>query len=96
MAADRDHPSAMSGQPDTELPPQAAMTGVVQPRGRAGVELRCLVCGHMFTAGRSDRSTRSRRCGPIDATNRRATDSVRHCSQQLVGGRSDRPYYDER
>lgn len=36
MATDRDRPAV-------------AMTGVVQPRGRNGLELRCLVCSLMYT-----------------------------------------------
>jgi predicted nucleic acid-binding Zn ribbon protein len=99
MATERDRPAQVSGQPDTELPPPVAMTGVVQPRGHAGVELRCLICGQMFTAKRRDRRTCSRQCGRIDAAARRDTESVRrcaHCGQPLETGRSDRRYCDVR
>lgn len=81
-------PAAVSGQPDAGMLP-VAMTGVVLPRGHAGIELRYLVCGRMFTA--------ARRCGRIDAATRRDTESVRrvtHCDQALEGGRSDRRYCD--
>ena len=102
MDADRDRPPAASGEMATDLPKPVAMAGVVQPRGRHGVELRCLVCGQLFTATRRDRRTCSPRCGRIDAATRRTARGAAgdrrcaHCGQRLVGGRSDRLYCDVR
>jgi len=102
MDADRDRPPTVSSQPATGLPSPAAMAGVVQPRGRDGVEIRCLVCGQLFTATRRDRRTCSPRCGRIDAATRRKSRGTpgnrrcAHCGRRLVGGRSDRRYCDVR
>jgi hypothetical protein len=42
------------------LPVATAMAGGIQPSGRGGVELPCLVCGKLFMAQRVDRRT----CSP--------------------------------
>jgi predicted nucleic acid-binding Zn ribbon protein len=56
------HGRDVTGQPAPGLPQAVAMAGVVQPRGPAGVELRCLACGAVFVAKRRDARTCSRRC----------------------------------
>lgn len=93
---DRDDPG-MAGQP--VLPRPVAMTGVVQPRGRDGVELRCLECGHKFVAKRRDARYCSRRCAamlwPSRAGGRTAA-GVRRCEEPscdtVLTGRSDRRF----
>jgi hypothetical protein len=54
------------------LPVAAAMAGGVQPRGRDGVELPCMVCGVLFTARRADRRTCSPACARRDRAGRTA------------------------
>jgi hypothetical protein len=64
------------------LPVAAAMAGGVQPRGRDGVELPCLVCGELFVARRGDRRTCSPACARRDRAGRAATrlqSSARNC-----------------
>jgi predicted nucleic acid-binding Zn ribbon protein len=93
----------MAGQPQPELPQPVAMAGVVQPRGLAGVELRCLACGVMFVANRRDKRTCSRRCAatlwPSRNKTRPAADG-RRCENTdcdtVLTGRSDQRFCGDR
>lgn len=94
--------AGVAGQP-TEWPMPMAMTGIVQPRGRDGVELRCLACGAVFVAKRRDARTCSRRCAarlwPSRDRSRPSAD-VRRCGDagcdEILAGRSDRRYCSDR
>jgi hypothetical protein len=88
-----DWPVAMA-----DLPVAAAMTGGVQPRGRDGVELPCLVCGELFTARRLDRRTCSPGCARRDRAGRAAARLQRvgraceGCSRMFAAGRADKRF----
>lgn len=87
----------VSGQ-DVGLPAPSVVAGVVQPRGRKGVELRCLVCGQVFEARRRDRRTCSDRCAHRDkAARRRAREEsdgrpCTGCGRTFLGGSVTRRY----
>lgn len=94
--------SGMTGQPP-EWPPPMAMTGIVQPRGRVGVELRCLACGAVFVAKRRDARTCSRRCAARLWPSRdrcRPSADVRRCEDvgcdTVLAGRLDRRFCSDR
>jgi predicted nucleic acid-binding Zn ribbon protein len=78
-----------------DLPVAAAMAGAVQPRGRDGVELPCLVCGEPFMARRVDRRTCSPGCASRDRAGRTAARLQRlgraceACGRMFVAGRAD-------
>jgi predicted nucleic acid-binding Zn ribbon protein len=80
------------------LPVAAAMAGGVQPRGRDGVELPCLVCGELFTALRADRRTCSPACARRDRAGRTAAKLQRigraceACGRVFVAGRADKRF----
>jgi hypothetical protein len=90
----------LAGQLMPELPPPVAMTGIVQPRGPGGVELRCLACGQVFVAKRRDARTCTRRCAATLWPSRdrpRQRPTIRRCEDescntQITGGRSDRRF----
>jgi hypothetical protein len=94
--------AGMAGQPPV-WPPPMAMTGIVQPRGRDGVELRCLACGAVFVAKRRDARTCSRRCAarlwPSRDGSRPSAD-FRRCEDvgcdTVLAGRADRRYCSDR
>jgi predicted nucleic acid-binding Zn ribbon protein len=84
------------------LPPSRAMAGGVQPRGRGGVELPCLVCGELFMALRVDRRTCSPACARRDRANRAAAKPEQYgracevCGRALVAGRADKRFCSSR
>jgi hypothetical protein len=90
----------LAGQPMPELLPPVAMTGIVQPRGPDGVELRCLACGQLFVAKRRDARTCTRRCAATLWPSRdrpRQRPTIRRCEDEscdtpITGGRSDRRF----
>lgn len=97
---DRDDPG-MTGQPLLLRP--VAMTGIVQPRGRHGVELRCLACGIVFVAKRRHTRACSRRCAARlwpSRSKARASAGVRRCEDPscdtVLTGRSDRRFCSDR
>jgi hypothetical protein len=98
----RDTPG-VTGQPLPVLPWPVAMTGVVQPRGRDGVELRCLACGLVFVAKRRDARSCSRRCAARlwpSRSEARTSTGVRRCEEPscdtVLTGRSDRRFCSHR
>ena len=80
------------------LPVAAAMAGGVQPSGRDGVELPCLVCGVLFMALRADRRTCSPACARRDRAGRTAARLQRigraceACGRMFVAGRADKRF----
>jgi hypothetical protein len=89
-------PSAKAG-----LPGAAAMTGGVQPRGRCGVGLRCLVCGDLFMARRVDRRTCSPVCARRDRADRaakleRSGRACEACGRLFMAGRADKRFCSSR
>ena len=89
--------TAQASWPPSGLPEPVAMAGVVQPRGRSGFALRCLVCGEWFVSGRRDRRTCSDTCRRKDAATRRAANAaedwglVRSFRQQAAKLLADQP-----
>jgi hypothetical protein len=67
------------------LPVASAMAGGVQPRGRDGVELLCLVCGELFMALRVDRRT----CSPTLHRDGRSASQRLHGADELGDARPD-------
>ena len=105
--AGRGRPPALPGHPmagfvrpkaTAGLPATGVMAGGVQPRGRDGVVLPCLVCGELFVARRVDRRTCSLGCARRDRAGRAATrlqGSARiceACGRALVSGRADKRF----
>jgi predicted nucleic acid-binding Zn ribbon protein len=94
--------TGVAGQPP-EWPRPMAMTGIVQPRGHSGWELRCLACGAVFVAKRRDARTCSRRCAarlwPSRTTTGPPTDG-RRCADTdcdtVLTGRSDQRFCSDR
>jgi predicted nucleic acid-binding Zn ribbon protein len=84
------------------LPVAEAMAGGVQPRGRDGVELRCLVCGGLFMALRIDRRTCSPACARRDRAARAAARLQRlgrpceACGRVFMAGRADKRFCSSR
>jgi hypothetical protein len=80
------------------LPAAGVMAGGVQPRGRDGVELPCLVCGELFVARRVDRRTcspgcaRRHRAARAAARLQRMTRTCEACGRPLVNGRADKRF----
>ena len=80
------------------LPVAAAMSGGVQPSGRDGIELPCLVCGVLFMALRADRRTCSPACARRDRAGRTAARLQRTgraceaCGRMFVAGRADKRF----
>jgi predicted nucleic acid-binding Zn ribbon protein len=94
--------TGVAGQPP-EWPRPMAMTGIVQPRGHSGWELRCLACGAVFVAKRRDARTCSRRCAARSWPSRdssRPPGDVRRCENAdcdtVLAGRADRRYCSDR
>jgi predicted nucleic acid-binding Zn ribbon protein len=97
------HDRDVTGQPAPGLPRAVAMAGVVQPRGPAGVELRCLACGAAFVAKRRDARTCSRRCAATLWPSRTRTQPLaggRRCADAdcdtVLTGRSDQRFCSDR
>jgi predicted nucleic acid-binding Zn ribbon protein len=97
------HGGDVTGQPAPNLPQAVAMAGVVQPRGPAGVELRCLACGAAFVAKRRDPRTCSRRCAATLWPSRTRTQPLaggRRCADTdcdtVLTGRSDQRFCSDR
>ena len=93
----------VAGQPLHLLPRPVAMTGVVQPGGQDGVELRCLACGLVFVAQRRDARSCSRRCAARlwpSRSKARTSAVVRRCEEPscdtVLTGRSDRRFCSDR
>jgi hypothetical protein len=80
-----------------DLPVAEAMAGGVQPRGRDGVVLPCLVCGELFMARRVDRRTCSPGCARRDRAARAAARlrlgrACEGCGRMFVAGRADKRF----